>query len=102
MKKFLRALTVSLFVAQPVVAEDIEAVSDEDIYQGFVIYEHPTCRVKFVSAGPLMDEMYIEGRVVALIDISRISYLDITDFLDRLLGQYGLPSSAELEFVQCT
>ena len=100
MTSFLMALIVNLFMTQPAVVDDTEAIADDEFYRGSIEYEHPTCRVKFVTAGPLIT-MYLEGKPVALFDISKPNYLERPLFIDRLLQEEGLPQMYDLDSVQC-
>ena len=83
-------------------ADTTEIIEDAEFHNGFILYEHPTCRIRYVVASADSDEVYIDGKLVAVIYIGKSSLNEIDDFVNSILRDHGLPSYIKLATVHCT
>lgn len=105
LKAFLLAMMILCAVALKsgtAAADALEIIDDTEYYFGYTLYEHPTCRIKYVVVGPDNDEMYIEDELVATFDLTKTSINEIAASLDQILREHRLPGYNDLATVHCT
>jgi hypothetical protein len=101
-------------------ADDVETDADLDFYHGQVLYEHESCGIKFVVDAPEIDHLYINDELVAVIDyrgefgfangLSKAGAISlevngstdpVSDYLDSILQENGIPPYQELSPSSC-
>jgi len=117
---FFSVASASIVLASAAFADDVEIEADLDFYHGQVLYEHASCRIKFVVEAPDLDHLYIDDQLVAVIDyrgeaglaqgVSAFGTVSlgiggstdpVSDYLDSILQENGMPRYLELSPGSC-